>query len=298
MSKIILWNTLAFTVILFACKHKTIKPINQENCELNEKTLNCQNLAKSSAFELIDGDVIDYQDFPSVHILYNMESKSFCTGTFVRQNLMITAGHCIQNPSLAKTSFVILKPIIVENKITSFSLVARSIDYQMNPEYVDIARLYGESSLKAFLLDIGFVVFPDNTSETYRKINFKPIPYGEIIELVGFGKFNRRKQLDLRKRTGTNKIAEEIYHKGFIEIEQVIDYGKVDEEKGDTGVLSGDSGGPMLHDDELVGIVSGYSYKKRFIFWKKDVRGIFAEIAWKKNQDFILETVELLGQKL
>lgn len=38
--------------------------------------------------------------------------------------------------------------------------------------------------------------------------------------------------------------------------------------------------------------------KKRFIFWKKNIRGIFAELAWKKNQEFIIKTMELLGQKI
>ncbi|MFK7822676.1 MAG: serine protease [Oligoflexales bacterium] len=263
MVKSMIWITFIFSVVLVACKHKNIKPIRKENCEMNGKTLSCENMTESSSFQLIEGNIVDYQEFPSVHILYNLQSKSFCTGTFVRPNLMITAGHCIQNPTLPKTSFAILEPNFDAQTITSFSIKARSIDYQMNHEYVRKARSHGESSIHAFLLDVGFVVFPDNTSDSYREINFKPISYGQIIELVGFGKYNRRKIIDLRKRTGTNAIAQEIYHKDVIEIEQVIDYWKVDEEKGDTGVLSGDSGGPMLHEDKIVGIVSGYSYKKR-----------------------------------
>ncbi|NRA46693.1 MAG: trypsin-like serine protease [Oligoflexales bacterium] len=281
----------------FSCKHKTIKPINKESCDLKEGTLNCSNMAESPSFQLIDGDVISYQEFPSVHILYNARSKSFCTGTFVKANLMITAGHCIQDPKQAKNSFAILEPKVVDGSITSFNVKAWSVGFKINPEYELMAKLYGTASFNAFLLDVGFVVFPDNTSETYRDFNFERIPYGEVIELVGFGKHARKKQTDLRKRTGTNEIVEEVYHKDFIEIEQVIDFWRVDPEKGDTGVLPGDSGGPMLHNEKIIGIVSGYSYKRRLIFWKRDIRGIFAELAWKQNQEFVRQTIEQLGQK-
>lgn len=289
-------STLLVVTILWACKHKTIKPIQQNACDMTEETLNCKNLAESDSFKLIDGDVIKYSDFPSVHLIYNTHTKSFCTGTFIKPNLMITAGHCI-NPDQAKNGIAVVKPKVVGNKITSFLVEAWSKDFIMNPKYIETVNHYGSASFQAFLLDVGFIVFADNTSEQYRELNFSPIPSGETIELVGFGKSSLQKQLDLRKRTGTNEIAEEIYHRGFIEIEQVIDYWKVDEEKGDTGILPGDSGGPMLYDDKIIGIVSGFSFKRRFIFWKRDIRGIFAELAWKDNLDFIQSTVSQFGQK-
>ncbi len=179
----------------------------------------------------------------SVRELFILNEKgiefALCTGVFISDSIMLTAHHCYDK--LSKN-----------NKTISF------LDKQTGQKAISLTSFCIENE-QSLCADILLLEFPKNTYN------------GEVWEL---GLFLEKKDQELRATSygyGTNDIAEvSVDHqlrKSTIDV-KVHEAYVVSSGGGRQAPQGGDSGGPLIYKEKIIGL---YSYKKfnNVYFWDK-----------------------------
>lgn len=193
---------------------------------------------------------VSTSDYPAVvQILseYPGNRGGMCTGTFIRDDLLITAAHCVDGA----------KSVVANGK--------RSLEVYYN-EY------YKEDSPYWVSYDQALVKFPRNTSRHVMALATTAIKNHDTLTLVGFGindyvyDYARREWQPSRiAKSGVKRMGKNTYFKNDELADQgIIQFvGKAQTEN--SGVAAslgqGDSGGPLIVDNKIVGIASGQYIK-------------------------------------
>jgi hypothetical protein len=226
----------------------------------------CQHAtARSSALKVVGGE-IDLQSFPATvgyTILdVNDDLIAYCTGTFVRDDLLITAGHCATMDDAAK--------FVVYSKLAPLSQTRpSSIEYSTHPYY------NGPEGGGPVPYDLAFIFFPKGTapsamiSPVTSAVNTPP-DVDSVVTMVGYGDATSEwEALSLgERRIGHNKVADNV------RVQQLFNMIAVTTASGPTSVSNasinhGDSGGP-LYDDKgtLVGTTQSGQLNESAGFWQ------------------------------
>ncbi len=212
--------------------------------------------------------------YNAVHVLLLVDPttgnvSSSCVGTFISDNTMITAGHCIpaagekyllattnagqlQKTAKPAAGAIAAKQIFVDSRLTTNSGGGRDVPHD-----------------QSLAMDVAVVLFPDNTSKEWLPLASANVPAGTPVRLVGYGVDNALyPQKDampsvLIKRTGTNQIAPTDLLKANMNVEGqyfTFAWGQPGEAAAH-GVSTvsgapGDSGGPLLAGSTVIGVVS------------------------------------------
>ena len=204
----------------------------------------CCSSAKESHLDISGGTPNETVLPTSVGLLIDHSTlgQIWCTGAFVRDDLLLTASHCIDGA-------------------TRVTVISQSEAFQGRPVST-LFRLHPEAGLNPAgnqirwdymtYSDVGFAIFPRGTAPAdliAQLASRKPQP-GDSVQIVGYG-FNRRLQGEAGKsgirRFGTNTI-----HSLQGDDENII----LRPTTGATG-SQGDSGGPIYNSDqEIIGILS------------------------------------------
>lgn len=202
--------------------------------------------ADDSALKVINGKTVDETEHPAVY------SIGGCTATFVSDSTMITAGHCVTpggSVQLRKRS------------------TARSTKIIRNPRYTGTG-----------LQDTAIVLFPAGTSAHWLPVQKQIVQSNDDVLLVGYGcTLSTGKSGE--KRIGTNKIA--ATSGGVISLRR----GTTGPESGtDATLCPGDSGGPLLKGNTIVGIAS---------YWDGGAGRLsgHADVTHSENQKFLQSTL-------
>ncbi len=211
------------------------------------------NSQNSSSLKVTNGINASEQEFPAVVLLVmqSPEGQGICTGTFVNDHQVLTAGHCVEglDPNKPKLSFV----KYINGKATGVA----ALSFKRNPNYsMDDNNGVNKS-------DLSIVTFAANSAPAVATRSFASPEAESPLTIVGYG--NNRNFLTPEgqfngsgageKRLGHNTLADK--SEGFLSF-----VGVPESEDGlDPGELvasgSGDSGGPMFVDGKLVGVTSG-----------------------------------------
>lgn len=218
-----------------------------------------QQSSIDSSLDVNNGEDITESNHPSVVLLIMSTGggQGICTGTFVNDSQVVTAGHCVHG---------------LDPKYPAMAAVAVSEGSDGNPEYKVRARALNlvqhpkysmtlDNGVNGF--DLAVVNFPANSAPAVSTIASQEPELEADLTIVGYG--NNRTYIDAAgrlngdgagtKRMGTNSVAAK--EEGFLTF-----YGLPKAEspyqKGEWVTAgSGDSGGPMFVDGELVGVTSG-----------------------------------------
>ncbi len=218
--------------------------------------LGCGAISDSaSESKVTNGREIDEATYPSVVLLVmNLpEGQAICTGTFVNDSQVITAGHCVEGlTAAAPEMYVVSKKI--ENGAEKFYAVAKAISYKRNPKY--------NISLGVSPYDMSVVTFPANSAPATSRFATSAPRSGDSLTIVGYGNnvnsFDANGQLTGEgagaKRFGSNTVGS--VTGGFINFDGIAE---ADGRTAGTLVSSGsgDSGGPLFVNGKLAGITSG-----------------------------------------
>ena len=226
----------------------------------------CQHAtARSSALKIVGGE-IDLQSFPATvgyTILdVNDDLIAYCTGTFVRDDLLITAGHCATMENAAK--------FVVYSKLVPLSQTRpSSIEYSTHPYYT------GPEGGAPVPYDLAFIIFPKGTAPSnmiapVTAVVNTPPDVDSVVTMVGYGDATSEwEALSLgERRIGHNKVADNV------RVQQLFNMIAVTTASGPTSSSNastnrGDSGGP-LYDAKgtLVGTTQSGQLNESEGFWQ------------------------------
>lgn len=209
---------------------------------------------EDSTGKVTNGVVISGSSFPSTVLLImnSRQGQSICTGTFVNDSQVVTAGHCVEG--LSKTKPNLLVATEVNGRTVPF---ARAISWVRNPTY---SFAQGVSPY-----DMSVITFPANTAPAISPIATEAPKVGEVFTIVGYGNnqnfIGKTGVLDGAgagvKRAGSNRLSQ--VSGGMLTFAGLTGTVKVEGAEPGQYVASGsgDSGGPMFVNGNLVGVTSG-----------------------------------------
>ncbi len=188
-----------------------------------------------------------------------------CTGTFVSDNTLLTAAHCVEDSDSGDVIYIEGAGIDLskQESVARVQNAPRSTKLITNAR--DIARSTSStSSSDDTPRDLAVLLFPAGTAKKWLTVG-KSWDFGDTVTIVGFGLtiIEEEPKADdgvIKRRVGRNKIFEPASEfKGlFPDIITIV--GPATQQSGaenESNAASGDSGGPMLVGDEIVGVLSG-----------------------------------------
>lgn len=212
---------------------------------------------QTSQTKIVNGIVIAHEDLAEVVNLTLVTTQGYegsCTGTFVNDHQVLTAGHCVVGIKAVAT------------QVNGLTVAARS--YALHPQY----RQTQNSAH-----DVALLNFPAGTATSYRSIAaFAPTP-GQEIAIIGYGNTEVQPYIDIRyhpiygtysqgmqtsgadgrKRLGFNTLDRR-ENGTLVFVGKMSASGKPGD---DAAAAQGDSGGPMLAQGadgrwQIVGVTS------------------------------------------
>jgi hypothetical protein len=250
--------------------------------------------------------------FPAVSMIFYTTKGTdgglfTCTGTFVSDNTMITAAHCVpEDPDDA----------IYYVPGTSVNLGS---DYDEQQELFktgikangfvrgDIETEDAKISTEVSPFDIAIIVFPNDTAPATLPIRSTKLKGGESVDLVGFGdtEINASESSSIRtKRHGRNKVESNAdLLRGLPKLWVVAGEEKTRTTDGSSTyslASQGDSGGPLLYNNTITGIASSAGKVPVEAFSeiiKDDAMNIYAGVFHQEAKD-IFDEAEGRGAKL
>jgi len=165
---------------------------------------------------------------------------SLCTGTFIRDDAVLTAAHCVtpEHSYDKLLSVTMFGPGLPNNKPLLATKTIAYPGYQNGPTY-----------------DLAIVFFPKGSAPAIAKIAKSEAQKGEKVSFVGFGRqhFSRNDYGTGIKRIGTNVVD---YPNGLVSITERFSPHQ-EARPGHSASGKGDSGGPLFDaQGNIIAIVS------------------------------------------
>jgi|GEM_PF-6507068 len=215
-------------------------------------------LAKST---IINGSVTS--DYPAIRKLLTLRGDKIglCTTQKIGDKTFLTAAHCVVNDQGQGVERI----AIPCDDRGAQSLVARVQRVTVHPEFLAALRSGRRAGAKADLA-IMEAEEPVGCNIPHIRVATRPPSRGEEIQVVGYGDTSISEDAtgSGTKRVGKNKIFE-VKPNGVIVIvsyatdtpsERRMGFFPVNTAGRSSGPAHGDSGGPMIRDGILIGVVS------------------------------------------
>jgi secreted trypsin-like serine protease len=213
----------------------------------------------ASDIKVTNGEQIAEDRFPAVVFLVmaTERGQSICTGTFVNDHQLITAGHCVAGQAAQRPELYYVQVMNGQDGETKYTNPIKAISLARNPQY-SLERNNGVNGS-----DLAVVNFPANTAPSVAPIANQAPTEGDPLTIVGYG--NNENSLTPSgqmtgsgsgiKRSGTNTVR--ALENGFISFYGVPASMEGIEQGEWVASGAGDSGGPMFVGGQLVGVTSG-----------------------------------------
>ncbi len=271
--------------------------------------LSCKSTPSSSP-KVLGGDITT--DYPYVIKIvakdYSVEDfqvpddeDPICGSVAVSPTTLITASHCITDPSAEYDESQ--KPISIryykkiEIQVNGKKYTTNKLKWHPRYEKVVIENQNNSMYHLKRPFDIAVIVFDDAP--------FKDIPLASIstrypasgtpVRLIGYGPNSWEKELNKSTplTTGTNFTSQTSFcHKGTVEVRSKIDENLPNYIDRPT-LQVGDSGGPLLIEgtSKVIGVASGHADSEESGY----VSVCYASPALKENVEFLKSTIKSIG---
>lgn len=202
--------------------------------------------ARQQCFAVVDGQ--ETRDHPAVVLLFTKDAMR-CTGTFVSDTTLLTAGHCVFKTETGDTT------VMLDDCAGNQTIGVESTKlFHQGQAGTDFGTTVGAEQ-SAY--DLVVVLFPPGTAPAVLPLSPRAPAKGDELTIVGFGSdklINEstsglgEKLPFIKKREGKTAYRTDTPPGDLIEVQAPL---------GDGSATSrGDSGGPVLLDGRIAGVAS------------------------------------------
>lgn len=199
---------------------------------------------EESMIHVTNGAAIGNDEYPAV-VRISLGGSS-CTASFLSDDVLLTAAHCVRNKTFPKDVKVLVHPLYT-------------------------------ASTGANRTDLALIKFSEKKSDYHVEISSRPPKAKEQITIVGFGLSDAEdKTTSGVKRMGRNVLDSR--ENGLLVFSGVVRGSAKD--GAESASASGDSGGPMFLEGKQVGVTSAGAVKGNTKF------SIYVDLHSKDSKDF------------
>jgi hypothetical protein len=223
-----------------------------------------QSAKEDTCYSIINGNKTS--DFKAINMIAYAKGGGLftCTGTFISDNTMVTAAHCVPENANETLTFIPGNTIDLGDTYDSIqenldSGVEALLFIRGDIQTVGDDQIGTDESPK----DLAIAIFPDNTAPAIMPLRQTNIEGGESIDLVGFGDTAIVDNSDGRvrhKRHGKNNVVENADLRAALPNLWIVagrdSTSTTDGSASDSLAAQGDSGGPLIFENTIVGIAS------------------------------------------
>nr|BFD64359.1 hypothetical protein BdHM001_30400 [Bdellovibrio sp. HM001] len=185
-----------------------------------------------------------------VVLIYDNPTKTYCTGTLIKRNLILTAAHCVgANASDLSLAFGI-------NPLTG--------NYVLRQAYKTATHDKYKKQNSKDRNDLGLILMKESAPSNYRPVELAdasfPIRKGQVFTAAGYGRISGKRSTPTDTQGSGQLRHVDLAIQQFSQDETQF---YIDQKIG-KGICSGDSGGPALMryqgKDYVVGVASAVSW--------------------------------------
>ena len=236
---------ISLTVALAACTNQVVEKAGRPSGLRNSSNGQCP--------KILNGIVVDNVRAVVSLKITNQDGSlaGNCTGTFLGDNAVLTASHCTENTATGSVELAdgtkavaMVRGWTVEDKKEDQAAEENGLGTELsNAKYFDRTSR-----------DIAVLIFPSGTSSSWRNIAPNPPKVGDTIMIAGYGRtsFNQDDSPDGKVRYGSNSI--DFLKDGLLIFESAAGTHPTAGQDSTNG--HGDSGGPVLYEEGVVGVIS------------------------------------------
>jgi len=235
---------ISLTVALVACTNQVVEKAGRPSGLRNSSNGQCP--------KILNGIVVDkVRAVVSLITKYQDGSEGGCTGTFLGDNVVLTASHCTENTATGNMELADGTKAVA--MVEGWTVEDKKED-QAATENGGENELSWAKHLNRKSRDIAVLIFPSGTSSSWRNIAPTPPKVGDTITIAGYGKtsFNQDDSPDGNVRYGSNRI--DFLKDGLLIFESAAGTHPTAGQDSTNG--QGDSGGPVLYEEGVVGVIS------------------------------------------
>jgi hypothetical protein len=237
----------------------------------NRQTANRKSKAQQAAgtcFQIVNGEVTNLH--PAVVLLSHQEiqtvngqrvlSHSTCSGTFIGTNAILTAGHCLRNGTTSGLRFIATRRVAsIDDYARQYQSAEAATSVIHNPVYGDALDINNDAEAR---LDMAVLLFDKDVAPAVIPLAGRRPSEGARAIVVGYGSDHigdpePRNFQAISKRTGENSVLAAFPGKDWALalVGRTATSSPVTNPT-DSLPAKGDSGGPMLVDGKVAGVVS------------------------------------------
>ncbi len=249
-------------------------PLTSTASNFEELLINFTNLSSGEinncSSDIIEGEIVNPSNdrFKAVKKLIADKEQS-CTATIISPGVALTAAHCLD----------LIKPKDLKIEISK-GMQVKINKFFPHPKYSD--QIIGTP------YDIALITFsiPPRSANESLELDYETPKINDAVELVGFGNGV------ILSDYGIDQSGAGVKRHGMNTIDAIKENGQIviSSQKGKAAAISGDSGGPLIKNGKIVGVVSATSYTK-----DRKATTTYTPLAFKENQDFIQDTLRTLS---
>ncbi|MFK7822521.1 MAG: hypothetical protein AB8G05_00065 [Oligoflexales bacterium] len=261
-------------------------------CIRGKRILKCSGLDDFNGLNVIEGELGDEPKFEGVKLFLNQSLKKFCTGVFVKKNIMVAPAQCfLAKPSYQNEIFLVKIKSLSKERDVRLKIVSVPIKVVINPAYKQAVNQFGARSIKALAFDLAIVVFRESIvskSKTFDLIN-RPIQKSSTLTWIGHGLPGVWASSELWRRRTQVTVADSKYDSSLIEVDYSVRV--TDQMQADKANLPATPGSILLSGNKAVGLFVGFSFQKYAFIIETNKRLLFASFNNAINQEFLKEAI-------